>query len=110
MAEISDMPKHNDALAHENMLVVSLDKLDELMDRYRMAIEYLNWFEPACDCLADDERNILREFYMGSSMRSGANARLRIQINSSRATVNRHRNKAIVRLLVAVWQVSVSKR
>ena len=45
--KITDMPKTKNNHRHEDMLVASMDKLDAMQERYRQAIEYMGWFEPA---------------------------------------------------------------
>lgn len=95
ISNLTDMPKHRNMSGANDSLSASLDKLDVFQDRYRLAIEYMAWFEPAWNSLSDVERTILREFYMGDSIRSGANERLQSLLHYSRAQINRIRGKAL---------------
>jgi hypothetical protein len=85
------------------MLADSMDKLDVKQERYRQAIEFMGWFEPAWGSLTDDEQLVLREFYMGASLHSGANARLEVKLNYSHAQVDRYRKKALTRLSLLLF-------
>ena len=87
----------------EEMLTSSLDKLDAMQERYRLAIEYMGWFEPAWSGLTDDEQLIMREFYMGESQRSGASARLQERMNFSEPHIERLRRKALTRLSIMLF-------
>lgn len=62
-ARINDMPRTRNQHGGGDVLAASLDKLDVLQERYRQAIEFMGWFEPAWSSLTDEEQLILREFY-----------------------------------------------
>lgn len=84
--------------AGEERLVKSLDTLDVIQERYRQAVEYMGWFEPAWATLTDTEQMVLREFYMNGSRKSGATARLQEELNFSERQVERIRSRALSRL------------
>ena len=75
-AKIDGMPKMHNPKAGEIKVVGSLDKINVMQERYHQAVEYMAWFEPVWCALSDEERIILREFYMQNSQRSGATTRL----------------------------------
>ena len=54
---LSDMPKgpHN-SQANENRIIAAIDEIDVLKERYRQAVEYMDWFKPAWMALSEDER------------------------------------------------------
>ena len=87
----------------EEMLTSSLDKLDAMQERYRLAIEYMGWFEPAWGSLSDDEQTILQEFYMTGSQKSGASARLQIKLNYGKSNIDNLRRKALSRLSILLF-------
>lgn len=97
-ARITGLPSARNPQAGEEKLAKSLDELDILQERYRQAIEYMGWFEPAWAALTDEEQIVLREFYMSGSLRSGATARLQQQLNYGHSQVDRIRSKALSRL------------
>ena len=58
------IPRQRDPHAAEARLAASLDEIDVLKERYRRALEYMEWFRPAWDALTDDEQFVLSEFYL----------------------------------------------
>lgn len=95
---LTGLPTSWNPQAGEDRLVKSLDTLDVIQERYRQAVEYMSWFEPAWATLTDTEQMVLREFYMNDNLRSGATARLQQSMNYSERQVDRVRSKALSRL------------
>ena len=95
---LTGLPTSWNPQAGEERLVKSLDTLDVIQERYRQAVEYMSWFEPAWATLSDVKQTILREFYMSDSLRSGATARLQQRLNYSEAHIERLRHKALARM------------
>ena len=95
---LTGLPSSWNPQAGEDRMVKSLDTLDVIQERYRQAVEYMNWFEPAWATLSDTEQKILREFYTSGSRKSGATARLQVELNFSERQVERLRSKALYRL------------
>lgn len=95
---LSGLPTSWNPQAGEERLIQSLDTLDVLQERYRQAAEYMSWFEPAWATLTDTEQLVLREFYMGDSLRSGASARLQQRLNYSERQIHRIRAQALKRM------------
>ena len=60
---LSGMPKVHNPQAGEDRIIRALDEIDVLKERYRQAVEYMDWFQPAWDFLTDDERYVLETFY-----------------------------------------------
>ena len=100
---LSHAPAAHDPLAGENKLAATIDDLDILRERYRKAIEFMDWFEPAWNVLSEQERMILREFYMAGSFRSGATERLHEQLKCSEKHVERLRGRALSRLALLLY-------
>lgn len=101
--KITGMPRARNPRGSEERLAVSLDKLDVLQERYRQAIEYMGWFEPAWGSLTDEEQQVLREFYMSDSQKSGATHRLCKELSLSEATVDRLRRRSLTRLSLLLF-------
>lgn len=95
---VTGVPSGWNPQAGEERLVKSLDTLDVIQERYRQAVEYMGWFEPAWATLTDTEQMVLREFYMNGSRKSGATARLQEELNFSERQVERIRSRALSRL------------
>lgn len=58
------LPRQRDPHATEARLASSLDEIDVLKERYRRALEYMEWFLPAWDALTADEQFILTELFL----------------------------------------------
>lgn len=69
-AKLSGMPKVKNPHAYETRLASSLDEIDVLKERYRRALEYMEWFQPSWDALSDEERLILTEFFLRDDIRA----------------------------------------
>lgn len=48
----------------ENKLAKILDLIDIVDERYKQAIEYMAWFNPAWNALSEEDRYLLTEFFM----------------------------------------------
>lgn len=55
----ADNPK-----AGEDKLIKLIDEIDTLKERYRQAVEFMDWFEPAWKQLSEDEQYILEASYL----------------------------------------------
>lgn len=67
---LSDMPKSpSNPQANENHIIAAIDEIDVLRERYRQAVEYMDWFQPAWLALSEDERFVLQKFYWESDER-----------------------------------------
>lgn len=58
------LPHGHDVKAGENRIVSGIDEIDVMKERYRQAMEYMDWFKPAWEKLSEDERYVLETFYM----------------------------------------------
>ncbi len=95
---LTSIPTSWNPQAGEERLIKSLDTLDVIQERYRQAVEYMGWFEPAWATLTDTEQVVLREFYMNDSLRSGAAIRLQERLNYGHSQIDRIRSKALKRM------------
>jgi len=58
------MPKTHNPKAGEDRILSGIDEIDVCKERYRQAMEYMEWFKPAWLALTEDERYVLSEFYI----------------------------------------------
>lgn len=67
---LSDTPKgpHNPR-ANDSRVVAAIDEIDVLRERYRQAVDYMDWFKPAWLALSEYERYVLKTFYCGEDSR-----------------------------------------
>ena len=67
------MPKAFNPQAAEERIVKNIEEIDIIKERYRQAVEYMDWFKPAWEELTDEERYCLETFY-GDSNTDGSSA------------------------------------
>ena len=96
-------PSTHDPKSGEDSLIHSLGAIDVLQERYMQTVEYLRWFEPAWSIMTNTEKEILKEFYLGSNRRSGANQRLQKKLGYSERQIGRLRAKALSRLVLLLF-------
>jgi len=101
--KLSGMPSVRNPKAGEDKLAHQLDKLDVLRDRYSSAIEYMAWFEAAWGTLSDTDQQVLREFYMGDSQKSGATYRLMSDLNYSERKIEYMRSNTLKKLTILLF-------
>ena len=97
-ANLTGLPVAKNTQAGTDKLAEQIDKLDLIRDRYRIAVEYMAWFEPAWSNLTEMERSVLSEFYMGDNQKTGATYRLMSQYNYSERKIEQLRSNALKRL------------
>lgn len=102
-SQIDGMPKIHNSQAGVNKVVNGLDKINFILERYRQAMEYMHWFEPAWETLNEEEKLIMEEFYMQGNQRSGAIARIEAKINYSPRQIDRFRHKSLERLALHLY-------
>ena len=67
---LSDLPKGpHKPQSNEPQMSAAVDEVDVLKERYRQAVEYMDWFKPAWLALSADERYILQAFYWNAEER-----------------------------------------
>lgn len=95
------MPHACDPKAGEERIVSAISEIDIIKERYRQAIEYMDWFKPAWEELTDDERYCLEIFY-GDSNSYGSNAAYYVAeyLHIEQPTAYKRKNRALDRLTV----------
>ena len=69
---LDGMPRTHNPQKRENSLLAGIAEIDVLKERYRQAMEYMEWFKPAWEQLSEEERYVLDVFYMnGEEDRGG---------------------------------------
>ena len=57
------MPSSHNVHTGEDRILTGIEEIDILKERYRQAVEYMDWFRPAWEQLTEDERYCLETFY-----------------------------------------------
>jgi hypothetical protein len=98
------MPRTPDPHAGETRLAASLDEIDILKERYRRALEYMEWFRPAWDALNEDEQFVLSEFYRDDDgSRIDAIGNICDQFHIERTSAYKKKNRALERLSTLLY-------
>jgi hypothetical protein len=98
------MPRSKNPHALEARLAASLDEIDVLKERYRRALEYMEWFQPAWDALTEDEQYILTEFFLREDInKTEAIGNIGERLFIERTHVYRRKDKAIDHLTLLLY-------
>src|SRR5690625_648047 len=98
------IPSVHNPKANENRIAYSIDKIDELKEKLRQAIEYMNWFQPAWDELTEDEQFVLYEFYMVEDQsRTDAVHTICDYFKIERSSAYNKKNRALERLTLLLY-------
>ena len=98
------MPRQKNPHSGETRLAASLDEIDVLKERYRRALEYMEWFRPAWDALSDDERLILSEFFLREDIsKTEAIGNISERLYIERSWVYKKKDAALTRLSLLLY-------
>jgi len=98
------MPHSPNPQKGEERLAAQIDEIDVLKERYRCALEYMDWFQPAWEELTEDEQFVLEEFYgreEGSQTDTIGNICDRFHIE--RSSAYNKKNRAVSRLSTLLY-------
>ena len=102
-ASLTGTPKARNPQAGETRLAATLDEIDVLKERYRSALEYMDWFRPAWDALTDDEQYILTEFFLNECTKTDAVKRVSQRLYVERSQVYFRKDKAVSHLALLLY-------
>ena len=98
------MPHNPNPQAGEARLVTQLDEIDVLKERYRSAVEYMAWFQPAWEKLSEDDRYVLEEFYTGDDgSQTDAIGNICDHFHIERSSAYNKKNRALARLTLLLY-------
>ena len=98
------MPHVCNPQAGEDRLISTISEIDILKERYRQAVEYMDWFKPAWEQLSDDDRYCLETFY-GDSNTYGSSAAASIAeyFSIEQSSAYKRKNRALDHLTVLLF-------
>ena len=98
------MPHAHNPNAQEERILNGIEEIDILKERYRQAMEYMDWFKPAWDQLTEDEKYVLETFY-GDANSYGSNAVYYIAeyFKIEQTSAYKRKNRALDRLTVLLF-------
>ena len=98
------MPRVHNPKAGEERMLNGIEEIDILKERYRQAMEYMDWFKPAWAQLSDEDKYVLDAFY-GSEKNYGCNAAYYVAdyLNIEPSTAYKRKSRALERLTVLLF-------
>ena len=89
--------------AGEERIVSAIEEIDILKERYRQAMEFHEWFEPAWAQLSEDEQYVLETFYDENTYGSNAAWYIAEHYEIEQASAYRRKNRALDHLTVLLF-------
>ena len=98
------MPRVHNPQAGEERILTAIEEIDILKERYRQAVEYMDWFKPAWEQLSEEDRYCLETFY-GDANTYGSSAAYYIAeyLHIEQPTAYKRKNRALDRLTVLLF-------
>ena len=85
-------------------IIAAIDEIDVLKERYRQAVEYMDWFKPAWMALSEDERYVLQTFYWNEDERqTDAVYDICDHFNIERSSAYNKKNRALQHLALLLY-------
>jgi len=98
------MPHARNPHAVEDRMVKGIEEIDVLRERYRQAVEYMEWFLPAWEELSEDERYVLDAFYNEDNEYGSSTADdIADYFGIERASAYRRKNRALEKLTTLLF-------
>lgn len=97
------MPKAYNPKASEDRLAACIDEIDILKERYRQALEYMEWFKPAWEMLDEASRYILQEFFVRDISKTEAVLNISEKLHIERSWVYKKKEEALRQLTLLLY-------
>ena len=98
------MPHAYNPTAAEDRILKGIEEIDILKERYRQAVEYMGWFEPAWEKLSDDDRYCLVTFYSEENTYGSSSIRyIEDYFHVEHTAAYKRKNRALDRLTVLLF-------
>ncbi len=97
---VDGMPHAHDPKAGEERIVNGIEEIDVMKERYRQALEFMDWYLPAWNNLNEDEQFVLRTFYRDGY---GAAEEIANRYQIERASAYRRKNRALDKLTLLLY-------
>ncbi|WP_216386677.1 hypothetical protein [Arcanobacterium phocae] len=96
-------PPSGDLHASENRIVASIERISAYKARYLQARQYMDWFLPAWEVIAEDDRFILEGFFLSEGTQDEKVSMIADHFYVERDTVYRRKNRALDRFATALY-------
>jgi hypothetical protein len=101
--QFDGMPRAYNPQAGEERILNGIEEIDVLKERYRQAMEYMEWFKPAWEQLTDDEHYVLETFYRDEDSQTGAVYDICDHFHIERSSAYNKKNRAVQHLAVLLF-------
>ena len=91
--KLDGLPSTHDPRNRENSLLKAIDQINVLEERYRQAVEYMDWFKPAWEQLSEEDQLMLEILYMDATENAVDEAMDSFKIE--RSSVYNKRNRSL---------------
>ena len=90
--------------AGENRILKGIEEIDVLKERYRQAVEFMEWFQPAWNTLSDEEQVVLELFYIsGDGNQTDAVLAICERFYIERSSAYKKKDRALTHLAVLLY-------
>lgn len=97
------MPHSHNPQAGEDRIIKGIEEIDVLKERYRQAMEYMEWFVPAWNELTEDERYVLEVFYSDADSQTNAVYGICDHFGIERSSAYNRKNRALGKLVTLLY-------
>lgn len=97
------MPHSHNPRAAEDRIIGGIEEIDVLKERYRQAVEYMDWFQPSWDQLTPDEQYVLEAFYTEGYEDTNLVYAICDKYNIERSSAYNKKNRALQHLQVLLF-------
>lgn len=101
--KLDAQPSVHDPKAGEKQILAVVDQINVLEERYREALQYMDWFKPAWNQMVEEEQYILKSFYAENSYGCNAVYEIAEKLNIEQPTVYKRKNRALSKLQVLLF-------
>lgn len=101
--QFDGMPRVHNPQAGEERILNGIEEIDVLKERYRQAVEYMEWFKPAWEQLTEDEHYVLETFYSDEDSQTGAVYDICDHFHIERSSAYNKKNRAVQHLAVLLF-------
>lgn len=101
--QFDGMPHSHNPQAAEDRIIKGIEEIDVLKERYRQAMEYMEWFVPAWNELTEDERYVLEVFYSDADSQTNAVYDICDHFGIERSSAYNRKNRALGKLVTLLY-------
>lgn len=101
--KLDAQPSVHDPKSGEKQILAVVDQINVLEERYREALQYMDWFKPAWNQMVEEEQYILKSFYAENSYECNAVYEIAEKLNIEQPTVYKRKNRALSKLQVLLF-------